>query len=275
MTVFEQYSSTLFAVAYKMTKNAMDAEDILQEVFLAYSRQDAAAIQHTENYLVKAVMHRCFSLLEARKKTVYPGIDLPSPIFQERFSYIHDQDISFALLILLQTLNPSERAVFILRETLSYNYEEIAVILDLTPDHCRQLFHRAKEKIAAGKIRYTPEGPQRNALFQAFMEACSGGDVARLMTCLKEDITIYSDGGGKAAAARVPVTGRTTATAFLLGIYTKRDQELRYEVADINGEPGVICYDVATGAVDTIMLLSMDTTGIHTVYLVRNPDKLR
>ncbi|QJB30433.1 sigma-70 family RNA polymerase sigma factor [Chitinophaga oryzae] len=274
MTAFEQYRPTLFAVAYKMTKNAMDAEDILQDVFLAYSRQDAATIVHPENYLVKAVMHRCLSLLEARKKTVYPGIDLPSPLFRERFSYIHDSDISFALLILLQTLNPWERAVFILRETFSYSYAEMAAILGLEQDHCRQLFHRAKVKIAAGKLRYIPGGEQRSTLFQAFAEACSTGDTARLMACLKEDITIYSDGGGKVSAARAPLTGRTAAAAFLLGIYAKRGVELSLEVTTINGETGVIFRD-ATGAVDTVMILSMDTDGIHTVYFVRNPDKLR
>ncbi|NML38510.1 sigma-70 family RNA polymerase sigma factor [Chitinophaga sp. G-6-1-13] len=274
MTAFEQYKPTLFAVAYKMTKNAMDAEDILHDVFLAYSRQDAAVIVHPENYLVKAVMHRCLSLLEARKKTVYPGIDLPSPLFQERFSYIHDRDISFALLILLQTLNPLERAVFILRETLSYSYEEIAAVLTLEQDHCRQLFHRAKERIAAGKMRYSPADEQRTALFQAFLEACSGGDTARLMTYLKDDITIYSDGGGKATAAQVPLVGRATAAAFLLGIYAKQGSKLTFAVTAINGGPGVICYD-ANGAVDTVMLVSMDEEGVHAVYFVRNPDKLR
>nr|WP_295873008.1 sigma-70 family RNA polymerase sigma factor [uncultured Chitinophaga sp.] len=274
MTGFEQYRPRLFAVAYKMTKNAMDAEDILHDVFLAYSRQDATAIVHPENYLVKAVMHRCLSLLEARKKTVYPGIDLPSPLFRERFSYIHDSDISFALLILLQTLNPWERAVFILRETFSYAYEEMAAILGLEQDHCRQLFHRAKEKIAAGKLRYIPAGEQRSALFLAFAEACSTGDTARLMSCLKEEITIYSDGGGKVSAARVPLLGRTAAAAFLLGIYAKQGAQLTFEVTEVNGETGVIFHDGA-GAVDTVMILSMDTDGIHTVYFVRNPDKLR
>ncbi|MBC9914827.1 sigma-70 family RNA polymerase sigma factor [Chitinophaga varians] len=274
MKEFERHKPTLFAVAYKMTKNAMDAEDILHDVFLAYSRQDATNIAHPENYLVRAVMHRCLSLLEARKKTVYPGIDLPSPIFQERFSYMHDSDISFALLILLQTLNPLERAVFILRETLSYGYEEIATVLALEQDHCRQLFHRAKEKIAAGKMRHTAAGEQQAALFQAFLEACSSGDMARLMTYLKEDITIYSDGGGKAAAARVPLVGPTAAAAFLLGLYAKQSTRLTYSIAPVNGAPGVICYD-ASGAVDTILLVSMDEEGVHTVYLVRNPDKLR
>ncbi|NLR62708.1 sigma-70 family RNA polymerase sigma factor [Chitinophaga varians] len=274
MTAFDQYKPTLFAVAYKMTKNAMDAEDILQDVFLAYSRQDATTIANPENYLVKAVMHRCLSLLEARKKTVYPGIDLPSPLFQERFSYIHDRDISFALLILLQTLNPLERAVFILRETLSYDYGEIAAILTLEQDHCRQLFHRAKERIAAGRRRYAPADEQRTALFHAFLEACSSGDTARLMTYLKEDITIYSDGGGKATAAQVPLIGRATAAAFLLGIYAKQNEKLAYSMTTINGEPGLICYDAA-GAVDTVILVSVDEEGVQTVYFVRNPDKLR
>lgn len=274
MTEFEQYQPTLFAVAYKMTKNAMDAEDILQDVFLAYSRQEAATIVHPENYLVRAVMHRCLSLLEARRKTIYPGIDLPSPLFQDRFSYIHDSDISFALLILLQTLNPLERAVFILRETFGYSYEEMAAVLALEQDHCRQLFHRAKERIASGKRRHIPAAGQRNALFQAFAEACASGDTAKLMTCLKEDITIYSDGGGKVAAARVPLTGRTAAAAFLLGIQAKQGASLTFKVTVVNGETGVIFYNAA-GSVDTIMVLSMDADGIHTVYLVRNPDKLR
>ncbi len=272
---FETYKPRLFAVAYKMTKNAMDAEDILHDVFLSFVKQDITTIANTEHYLVKAVMHRCLSLLEMRKRFVYPGVDLPTPLYQERFAYVQDQDISFALLLLLQKLNPQERAVFILRETLDYSYEEIAEVLSLGQDNCRQLFHRAKEKVAGGRVKYVPSDEQRSTLFSAFVKACTSGDVDQLMACLKEDIAIYSDGGGRATAARWPVFGRVDAIAFLTGLYAKRSAALLFEAKMINGEYGIICYDKTTGAVDTLMICAVGADAIETVYFVRNPDKLR
>ncbi len=144
--LFEKYKRILFVVAYKMTKSLADAEDIVQDVFISFSKQTLNDIQNLENYLVKSVMNRSLSLLEKQKQITYPGINLPEPLFYERSHYIHEQDISYALLLLLQTLNPTERAIFILRETLAFDYTEIASILSIREADCRQQLHRAKEK---------------------------------------------------------------------------------------------------------------------------------
>jgi len=274
--LFEKYKRMLFAAAYKMTKSVADAEDIVHDVFIAFSKQTLTGIHNLENYLVKSVMNRSLSLIEKQKQIIYPGINLPEPLFHERSHHIHDQDISYALLLLLQTLNPTERAIFILRETLAYDYAEIAVILSIREEDCRQQLHRAKEKVAGGKMRYATSPEKNESFFAAFLEACMNGDAQRLMTFLKEDIVIYSDGGGKVVAARQPIVGRDKAIAFLTGIYNKFSHELLPKITRINGEPGVLLFDTGTGLVGTVMVFiyADDRDALASLCLIRNPDKI-
>ena len=274
--LFEKYKRMLFATAYKMTKSVADAEDIVHDVFISFSKQSLAHIHSLENYLVKSVMNRSLSLLEKQKQITYPGINLPEPLFHERSHHIHEQDISYALLLLLQTLNPTERATFILREALGYDYAEIAEILSIREEDCRQQLHRAKEKIAKGKMRYTASAAKNESFFTAFLEACVNGDTQQLMTFLKEDIIIYSDGGGKVTAARQPIVGRDNAIAFLTGIYDKFASELLPKITRINGEPGVLLFDTETGLVKTVMVFiyADDRDTLASLCLIRNPDKI-
>lgn len=274
--LFEKYKRTLFVVAYKMTKSVADAEDIVHDVFISFSKQVLTDIHNLENYLVKSVMNRSLSLIEKQKQITYPGVNLPEPLFHERSHHIHEQDISYALLLLLQTLNPIERAVFILRETLVFEYTEIALILSIREEDCRQQLHRAKEKIANGKIRYTASPAKNESFFAAFLEACMSGDTQQLMTFLREDIIIYSDGGGKVAAARQPIVGRDRAISFLTGIYNKFAGKLLSRVTYINGEPGVLLSDTETGRVDTVMVFiyANDRDALASLCLIRNPDKI-
>jgi RNA polymerase sigma-70 factor, ECF subfamily len=274
--LFEKYKRTLFVVAYKMTKSVADAEDIVHDVFISFSNQAPADIHNLENYLVKSVMNRSLSLLEKQKHITYPGVNLPEPLFHERSHHIHEQDISYALLLLLQTLNPAERAIFILRETLAFKYAEIAEILSIREEDCRQQLHRAKEKIANGKIRYAASPAKNESFFTAFLKACMDGDAQQLMTFLKEDIIIYSDGGGKVTAARQPIVGRHHAISFLTGIYNKFASKLLPKITPINGELGVLLFDTETGHVDTVMVFihADDRDALASLCLIRNPDKI-
>jgi len=220
MESFETLRPHLFAVAYKMTKSVADAEDIVQDLFLRFASQEDGAIRDPEAYWVKAAMNRCLDLLEKKSRVTYIGPDLPEPLYRERFDEVRQHDVSYALLLLLQKLNPVERAVFILRETLDYGYDEIAGILGLQVANSRQLFHRAKEKITSDQVRHTPSQHERNQLVDAFISGI-GGEVESLLSYLKDDIVIYSDGGGKVSAAVKPIIGLMAGKAFLQGLLQK------------------------------------------------------
>lgn len=272
MTSFETLRPALFAVAYKMTKSVADAEDILQDIFIRFS-QNETDVQHPKAYWVKTVMNRCLDLLEKKKRIVYPGIDLPEPLFYQQYEALQRYDVSYALLLLLQKLNPVERAVFILRETLNYGYDEIAQTLDLNEANCRQLFHRSKEKMAEPKVRNIPTEEERLSLVDAFMSGATG-NVQQLVDYLKEDIVIYSDGGGKVSAARQPIMGRAYCLAFLQGLYAKFGSTFSVEKTWVNGEVSILFRRKEDGAADTIMWADMDGHGISALYFIRNPDKL-
>jgi RNA polymerase sigma-70 factor (ECF subfamily) len=240
LELFEKHKPTLFVVAYKMTKNVMDAEDILHDIFISFSKQPIQGIQNVESYLVKSVMNRCLTFIEKQKNIQYTGIDLPSPLFNDRFTYVHDQDISYALLLLLHKLNPIERAIFILRETLDYQHDEIAEILAINEENCRQLLHRAKEKMSSNKTRFIPSKEHSEALINAFLYTCASGDVEQLMILMKADIILYSDGGGKVTAALNPIVGNQKCIYFLTKLYTKIKAEIKVEMTSINGENGIL-----------------------------------
>lgn len=274
MEQFEAYRYKLFTIAYKMTKRVADAEDIVQDTFMAVGSRSLDAIQDVEGYLVRSVMNRCLTLLEKNKHVTYPGIDLPEPLFVERYQQVHAQDVSYALTVVLHTLNPLERAVFLLKETLAYSYTEVADMVSIKEDHCRQLFHRAKEKLAEGKTRHVPSPGSADRLIHAFLRIREEGDLQQLMAFLKEDVTIYSDGGGKVPAARNVVTGREHCLTFLTGVFEKMGAGLTPVVTRINGEPGFIFYNKQLGAIDTVMMLAVEGENIASIYFMRNPDKL-
>jgi RNA polymerase sigma-70 factor, ECF subfamily len=274
MEQFEVYRYKLFTIAYKMTRRAADAEDIVQDTFLMVGSRPLNGIQDVEGYLVRSVMNRCLTLLEKNKHVIYPGVDLPEPLFIERYQQVHAQDVSYALTVVLQTLNPLERAVFLLKETLTYSYPEVADVLSMKEDHCRQLFHRAKEKLADGKLRHIPSAAAADKLTRAFLRIGETGDLQQLMAVLKEDVAIYSDGGGKVSAARNIIRGREHCLAFLAGLYEKMGAVLTATRTNINGEPGFIFYNKQSGAIDTIMTLAVEEDSVAAIYFVRNPDKL-
>lgn len=273
MDAFETYRPKLFAVAYKMTKSVADAEDIVQDLFLRYS-QAPEGVHNPEAYWVKACMNRCLDLLEKKSRLAYVGSDLPEPLHPTRFDALRQHDVSYALLLLLQKLNPVERAVFLLRETLDYGYPEIADMLDLGEANCRQLLHRAKEKISTGTIRRVPTPEERRSLVDAFVSGAAG-NVDELLAYLKEDIVIYADGGGKVAAATKPIVGAAHVAAYLHGLQQKFGHAVDWEVSSVNGEAAVLFRRKDDGVVDTVLLLDVTDEGIGAMYVIRNPDKLR
>lgn len=267
--------SRLFALAYKMTQSVVEAEDIVQDVFLTIGSMKAGSISNPEAYFVRVVTNRCLKLLGERKDTIYPGTDLPEPMEDDWRSDAREEDLSYGLLLLLQRLKPLERAVFILRESLGLDYSEIAQILSSNPVSCRQILHRSKEKLRQhSPVNRTAEDDLVE-LMGAFLLAVTLGDFSSLIARLRDDVTLYGDGGGKRPSALQPLTGPIPVLKYLTGIYNKWLEGISYSVARLNGEAAVVLYARDTGLPDSVMLFSLCETRVAAIYIIRNLDKLK
>src|SRR6185503_11756907 len=232
MEQFEEYRSLLFAIAYRMLGSAMEAEDIVQEAYLRYCATPPESIRTLKSFLTTIVHHLCLDHLKSAqtRRESYIGPWLPEPVITSDgasllspLRQITDREsISMAFLVLLESLSPLERAVFLLREVFDYAYADIAQITGRDEAACRQLFSRAKKHISDHRPRF-PASPEAHAkMVGRFMEACLAGDMDGLMSLLAEDVTVWSDGGGKvAAAARQPIQGRYEVARGLIGILSR------------------------------------------------------
>jgi RNA polymerase sigma-70 factor, ECF subfamily len=272
---FLRMRSRLFALAYKMTKSVVDAEDIVQETFLAMDSVKAGSIRQPEAYFVRAVTNRCLKVLDQRKATIYPGPDLPEPLEDGSRPEAVDEDLSYGLLLLLQRLKPTERAIFILRESFGLKYGAIAEIVKSNPDNCRQMLHRAKEKLRqAAPVSCTSED-RLAEIMQVFLAAATSGDSSSLIARLRDDVTVYADGGGKRPAALKPLTGPTAVLKYMLGIYNKWLEGVYLSVARVNGNAAVVLHDRSTGLPDSVTFFNFEEAELAVIYTVRNPDKLK
>jgi RNA polymerase sigma-70 factor (ECF subfamily) len=189
----------------------------------------------------------------------------------------HAESITLAFLVLLEKLSPEERAVFLLKDIFEYEHAEIAEMLNTTVENSRQLLHRAKDKLAAGRPRLTGTGTSRRAVAERFARAFSSGDGSELTEILAQDVGMWSDGGGKASAARRPLAGREEVLKFLVGLYrtaqtTGQMREVSLSLEDINAEPAVVIR--ARGRLESIFILSIEDGRISEIRVIRNPDKL-
>ncbi|GGB02112.1 sigma-70 family RNA polymerase sigma factor [Puia dinghuensis] len=264
----------LFALAYRMTKSVVDAEDIVHDVFLAAEDLPADTVREPEAYLVRIATNRCLAVIKAKEKDVYPGPDLPEPLVLDRIPGLETMDLSYGLLVLLQRLSAMERAVFVLRETMGYSYSQIADCLSINSEHCRQLQHRAKLALSSSTRieRTSPE--QLQQFLAAFVRAASSGEISELLDRLHEDIVIQADGGGKRPAALKPITGKRNCVAYLTGLYQKWSAELTPHFIEINGEAGLVLRDAVSGEPYAIMLFHLRDHHLADIYMVHNPNKM-
>ncbi|MDD9271132.1 RNA polymerase sigma-70 factor [Paenibacillus sp. GCM10023248] len=291
--VYTAYKTLLFSLAYRMLGSVMDAEDIVQEAFLYMSEKNPQGIMHPKAYLCKMVTNRCIDKLRSASKTreVYVGPWLPEPLMEPgegqkdapEYSYSHKESLSTAYLLLLQQLSWVERAVFLLREVLQYEYEEIADIVGKNSVNCRQIFHRAKSAISAssgGREESAGDLPQRpqvseqtGALVEQFVQALASGNMTKLLSIVKADAVLYSDGGGKVRAAVRPIEGAERIAMFLFGVMAKAPAGFSYTLSTVNGQLGIVSYQ--DGHPNTVTTFHIADGRIAAVYLVVNPDKLR
>jgi RNA polymerase sigma-70 factor (ECF subfamily) len=253
-----------------------EAKDVVQDSFESWLKLQLSEVKHPKAYLAKIVTHKAIDRLKALKKRreTYPGPWLPEPIVQDRPKEQPQKDIlPYALLCTLEALNPVERAVLILRESFDFDYDALADLCGITQANCRQILHRAKEKVQHPKHRSTVNPQQHQRLLEKFLQACKEEDTDELTRLLKEDIAFYSDGGGKAVAAMHPLFGMSVVTKFLIGVIRKKQQaDFTYQLVMVNGQPGILL--LLDGKKDTLIAFDVEGEKIRQLFFIRNPDKI-
>lgn len=271
---FVTHRNLLFTVAYEMLSSAADAEDVLQEVWLRWAEVDDTTVRDPRAYLVRVTTRLCLNRLRtlARRKEDYVGPWLPEPLMTTP-DVADDAEladsVSTAMLLVLETLPPTERAVFVLREVFGFEYAEIAASVDKSEAAVRQVAHRAREHVAERRPRSEATVAQRNAVIERFRLATQTGDLQQLMDVLSPDVVLLTDGGGRVSAALRPILGREKVLRFLTGV---TPESLELVPVWLNGTPGV--QFVIDGQVDGVGTVLIEDGVVAGLYLVRNPDKL-
>ncbi|WP_274651444.1 sigma-70 family RNA polymerase sigma factor [Paenibacillus humicola] len=279
--LYEEYRPLLFSIAYRMLGLRQDAEDIVQDTFAALQQQPPGAIDSIRAYLCKTVTNRCMNELKSARRTrvSYIGPWLPEPIAlrdetdPSRLAERQDE-VSYAYLVLLEALSPAERAVFVLRETLGFPFEDIAALLGKSPANCRKLFSRGRIKLDRYRNGLREPAPSRQPeLAAAFARAFGSGDARALVQLLADDCILLSDGGGKVKAAINPLYGKDRVLA-LLTFAASRSTETRIEPAVYAGGEGFRLIREGRKTADYILACAPGETVFSRIYIVMNPDKL-
>ncbi|NEB05893.1 RNA polymerase sigma-70 factor [Streptomyces sp. SID13726] len=284
---FQSHRPRLFGLAYRMLGSADEAEDTVQDAYLRFSGADRADIEHLGAWLAKVVTNLCLNRLTSARarREQYVGTWLPEPVVTSDgtlgpLESAEQRDaVSMALLVLLERLTPTERAVYVLREAFAYGYREIAGVLDLSEANCRQLHRRAAQRVGAAESRFAAPPERQRELVASFVTAARDGDLSGLEKLLAADATWWSDGGGRVSAARRPVEGREKVLRFLFGALEKWGAGMRFAPAEVNGGPGLTVWDGDTlTVVITFDVSDVSDAGIGGVIggvrAVLNPEKL-
>lgn len=276
---FHTLRPRLFGIAYRMLGVRADAEDVLQEAWLRWSRADPSALNSAEAWLVTVVTRLAIDRLRAAKaeREAYTGQWLPEPIVEaddrtpEALAELAS-DLSVAFLHLLERLGPEERAAFLLREVFDYDYGEIAAMLGKREAAVRQIVHRAGERVRAGRPRFAVPPQAHRRLLERFMKAAHGGQRHEIHALLDDDVESVGDGGGKASAVASGMRGRDRVTNLYWAHFRRLGSRLQYRIAIVNGEPGLLRY--VDGVLESAMAVRTDGERILAIYAIRNPDKL-
>lgn len=286
MESFETYRPYLFSIAYRMLGSAMDAEDMVQETYLRYQTTLPQTIHSLKAYLTTILTRLCMDQLQLarRKRELYVGPWLPEPIITaETAETVETSDpekrveveesVSLAFLVLLEQLQPFERAVFLLREVFAYEFAEIASMLDKSEAACRRSFSRAKLHLREHRPRF-PASPQiHQQLLSRYFQAVQTGEMAPLMNLLSENVTLWADGGGKVKQAALhPIRGRDAVARFSLGTKRFWPANSRVELEEVNGQAALI---IRTGDhVFSVLTIEVEQGQIQAIRIIANPEKL-
>ena len=274
---FEAQRPYLRAVAYRLLGRVGDAEDVVQEAWLRWREVDRATVMDDRAYLTQVTTRLAIDRLrrEQRRRETYVGPWLPEPVALE--PDVADRveladSVEMALLVVLETLSPLERAVFVLREAFGAPYEEIALVVDRSEDAVRQLAHRARRHVDERRPRFDADARTRREVTERFLAAAAGGDVDALMELLAPDVTLVSDGGGVVRAALRPIEGADAVARWLAGVAARGLAEPSMEIVELNGGPAAVVR--SRGELQAAIVLGVAGGRVRAVYLVANPDKL-
>lgn len=274
-SAFLEHRPMLYGLAYRLLGGVHDAEDVLQEAYLRWTRADRSDVAEPRRYLTRVVARLAVDLLRARqaRREQYVGTWLPEPVATplgstepSPFAAVDTSELSIAVLHLMERLTPPQRAVYVLRTAFELPYPEIAAILDRGVEDCRQLYHRAVAALG-GRPRFSTDPAEHGRLLDGFVAAARRGDVAQLERLLHQDVVAWSDGGGKVQAARNPILGRAKVMRFFTAVLRRAPE---CTTVGANGTPGIL-----VAAPDPWTLHAAVVDGrIRHLYIVRNPEKL-
>lgn len=280
---FETYRAYLFSIAYRMLGTTMDAEDMVQETYVRYRATPPEVITSPKAFLTTILTRLCMDQLHLarRQRETYLGPWLPEPIGdaaaleaanpEERVDA--EESVSLAFMVLMEQLQPVERAVFLLREVFDYDYADIATFLGKSEMACRQAFSRARKRLVDHRPRFPASRETHRQMLESFLQAVQSGDMDALMQVLSEDVTLWADGGGKIkGAATRPVFGSAAVARFSIGTKRFVPEGSRVEIADVNREPAIVIRG-DTG-VYLVLTIEVEAQRIRTIRVVANPEKL-
>ncbi len=274
---FVAHRNLLFTVAYEMLGSAADAEDVLQEAWMRWVKVDVGTVHDQRAYLVRITTRQSLNRLRTmgRRREDYVGPWLPEPLLTAP-DVAEDaelaESVSIAIMLVLETLSPTERAVFVLREAFGVNYDEIAAAVDKSPTAVRQIAHRARQHVEARRPREVVSADETRAALESFRRAFDTGDLQGLLEVLAPGVVLVSDGGGVKRAALRPILGAEKVVRFIVGGASKTEAAVSSEPTVVNGGPALILR--LDGEIDGVMVFRVEGARITGLYYVRNPEKL-
>ena len=277
---FSQHQPLLFSIAYRMLGSVMDAEDAVQETFLRWQQAPHDDVRSPKSYLSTVVTRLCIDQLRSARtqREQYIGPWLPEPLVVEEQPDMDEQlaladSLSMAFLVLLESLTPTERAAFLLREVFDYDYGEVARIVDKSEANCRQLVRRARQHIGERRSRFDVSPDEAQEIAARFLKAATTGDMQGLLDLLADDVIHWSDGGGKVAAALNPIQGAEKVARLFIGLASKMPAGFSLRLAQVNGQLGMIIYDGSRPY--GVFTADVAEGKIYAIRIVVNPEKLR
>ena len=277
---YQQYKPLMFSICYRMLGSIVEAEDIVHETFLKAYQIDEKKIDNKKAYLCKMVTNRCLDELKSvrRRREKYVGPWNPVPLLIEKTNDSDPSDIvlkkeglSIAFLRMMEHLTPDERAVLLLREVFDYSYSEIANMIEKKEENCRKILSRAKQRVSRVEDESLNYEKNKN-IINLFIQAFQRNDTSTLVELITDNVTLYSDGGGKVNAAIRPIFSRANVMVFLYGIIKKAPEDFYFELKNVNYQPAIVIH--INGKVQSIISFFICNDKINEIYITMNPDKL-
>jgi RNA polymerase sigma-70 factor (ECF subfamily) len=278
--IFNTHRPALFGIAYRMLGSVSEAKDLMQEVWLRWQKQEVAEVQSPKAWLASATTRLCIDQLRSarREREEYYGVWLPEPLVDaanntpDHLADLTDS-LTMAFMMMLETLGPVERAVFLLHEVFDYSYADTAAIVEKSEANCRQIIRRSKASLLANPKPPQPPNDQARRMVEQFAHATSTGQIDQLLNLLMEDVTVYNDGGGKVKAAGLPIRTADHVSRFLIGIQRLLPADTECRFATVNGMPGMLM--ISSGQIYSAYSFDLVGDRVRNIYGIWNPEKLR